>query len=87
MLPDAVGLAADDDGDVVDAGTLQRVDLPFDSVMPPTRTRHFGLSPAVPFSRDPLPAARMIPFIDLRLTGCAGWRLRRPDQLPMLARV
>ena len=31
--------------------------------MPPISTRHFGLSPAVPFSRDPLPAARMIPRI------------------------
>src|SRR6476646_6586066 len=33
------------------------------SVMPPSSTRHFGLSPAVPFKRDPLPAARMMPFM------------------------
>src|SRR3954447_13232786 len=33
------------------------------SVLPPTRSRHFGLSPIVPLRRDPLPAARMIPLI------------------------
>src|SRR5687767_23472 len=31
------------------------------SVSPPTLTRHLGDSPAVPFSLEPLPAARMIP--------------------------
>src|SRR3954469_20786224 len=33
------------------------------SVTPPSSTRHFGDSFAVPFNREPLPAARMIPRI------------------------
>src|SRR4051812_6215893 len=37
------------------------------SVSPPTVTRHFGISPLPPFSREPRPAARMIPLMSVPL--------------------
>src|SRR4051812_36729807 len=37
------------------------------SVSPPTVTRHFGMSPVPPFSREPRPAARMIPLMSVPL--------------------
>src|SRR3954447_26384902 len=49
-------------------------------VSPPTVTRHFGMSPVPPFSRDPRPAARMIPLMSV----LSRRRERRVPALPEL---
>ena len=70
--PDALGLAADDHGDVLDAACSERLGSGARSAScRRPRRRHFGLSPIVPFSREPLPAARMIPRISLGPPGPA----------------
>src|SRR5882672_987319 len=56
------------------------------SVMPPNSTRHLGDSPAVPFSREPLPAARMIPRIP-RVLVSGGREPPSTDELEDLGRI